>query len=543
MSRRISYPPFWLAAWGVLLTAMLLSFTLLPVDETRYAGVAWEMFHNGQYLVPLSNGEPYAQKPPLLFWLLQAGWLAFGVSDWWPRLATGLCSLLSLYLTLHLARELWLQRDAVAFLAPTILLGSLLWSLWTPAVMFDILLATCTLIAITGVVIAALGRARNGWLLAGLGIGLGILAKGPVILLHVLPVAMLAPFWHPQRERERFGWRGWYGGLLAALAIGTAIALAWAVPAALRGGSAYAQAIFWNQSAGRLVDSFAHRQPFYWYLPWLPLLLFPWSLWPPIWRALARLRRGGGWQSRLLLAWMIPVFAGFSLISGKQVHYLLPLLPGFALLAGRGLDDIDAGLNSRRSWDQWPIGTAMLIVAGILLWVPARTATVHHLPAWVAAISPITALLVVTCALISLLPTRSVEGQTRQLAGVAIALVAVLLIGIGRHAAPYYDLRGAAHFIASIQARHEPVAHVGKYHNRFQFLGRLTHPVTVVGSAQILTWAHTHPNGYVVAYFKHPLNKTGATAPVYTQPYRSQWLAIWPAAAIARQPELVAKMN
>lgn len=542
MSRRISYPLFWLAACGVLLATMLLSFTLLPVDETRYAGVAWEMFHSGQYLVPLSNGEPYAQKPPLLFWLLQAGWLAFGVSDWWPRLATSLCSLLSLFLTLHLARKLWPQRAAIAFLAPTILLGSLLWSLWTPVVMFDILLATCTLIAVTGVVIAARGRTRSGWLLTGLGIGLGILAKGPVILLHVLPPAMLAPLWHPRREH--IGWGGWYAGLLAALAIGAAIALAWAVPAALRGGSDYARAIFWDQSAGRLVDSFAHRQPFYWYLPWLPLLLFPWSLWPPVWRALARLRHRSGWQSRLLLAWIIPAFAGFSFISGKQVHYLLPLLPGFALLAARGLDDVEDGLNSRRSWrDQWPVGAAILIIAGILLWIPARAAVYHHFPAWVAAISPITALGAVVCALISLLPMPSVEGQTRLLTGVAIALVAILLVGIGRYAAPYYDLRGAARFVASIQARHEPVAHVGKYHDRFQFLGRLTRPVTVIGPAQVLAWARAHPQGYVVAYFAHRLSETGAAAPPYAQPYRSHWLTIWPAPALTQHPELIAKMN
>ncbi|HET8700206.1 MAG TPA: hypothetical protein VFL97_00865, partial [Nitrococcus sp.] len=410
----------------------------------------------------------------------------------------------------------------------------------TSAVMFDILLAACALVAIIGIVTAACGRARNGWLLTGCGIGLGILAKGPVILLHVLPLAMLAPLWHPQRERTN-GWGRWYAGLLAALAIGAAIALAWAIPAALQGGRDYAQAIFWHQSAGRLVDSFAHREPFYWYLPWLPLLLFPWSLWPPVWRALAGLRRSGGWQARLLLAWIIPAFAGFSLISGKQVHYLLPLLPGFALLAGRGLAD---GPGRQRGWrDRWLVSAVMLIAAGILLWLPIRATAVHHLPAWVATISPMTALLVIVCALAVLLPIRTVEGQTRLLAGVAIALIAVLLLGIGRCAAPYYDLSGAARVVGSIQARHEPVAHVGKYHDRFQFLGRLTQPVTVIGPAQVLSWARAHPRGYVVAYFAHRLNEAGGITPLYTQPYRDQWLTIWPAIAIAQRPQLVAKMN
>lgn len=538
MNRRIGYPALWLAAGGVLLTAMLSSFTLLPVDETRYAGVAWEMFHRGEYLVPLNNGAPYAQKPPLLFWLLQAGWLAFGVNDWWPRLAPGLCSLLSLFLTMRLARRLWPQRKTIAYLAPTILLGSLLWSLWTPIVMFDVLLAVCVLIAVTGIVTATCGQTPGGWLLAGLGIGLGVLAKGPVVLLHTLPLAILAPYWHPQRDR--IGWRGWYMGLLGALAIGAAIALAWAVPAALQGGSSYAQTIFWKQSAGRLVDSFAHRQPFYWYLPWLPLILFPWSVWPPVWRALIRLRHSGEWQTRLLLAWLIPTFLGFSLVSGKQVHYLLPLLPGFALLISRGLD----GERNNPGWrDQWPVGAALLLVAGILLWVPARSAAYHDFPAWVATISPRTALLVVVFALTSLLPMGNVEKQTRLLAGAAIALIAVLLIGIGRAAAPYYDLSGAARRIAAIQAHGAPVAHVGKYHNRFQFLGRLTRPITVLGSPEVLSWAKAHPDGYVVAYFEHRPDTTGAVTPHYTQPYHSEWLTIWPSATLTQRIELIAEMN
>ena len=57
---------------------------LWPVDETRYASVAWEMWLRGDFLVPHINGEPYSHKPPLLFWLIQAGWALFGVNDWWP---------------------------------------------------------------------------------------------------------------------------------------------------------------------------------------------------------------------------------------------------------------------------------------------------------------------------------------------------------------------------------------------------------------------------------------------------------------------------
>ncbi|TIM05057.1 hypothetical protein [Mesorhizobium sp.] len=43
---------------------------ILPIDETRYLAVAWEMFSRQDFLVPTLNFEPYFHKPPLLFWLI-----------------------------------------------------------------------------------------------------------------------------------------------------------------------------------------------------------------------------------------------------------------------------------------------------------------------------------------------------------------------------------------------------------------------------------------------------------------------------------------
>ena len=62
-----------LAAWAVLAVASIWLRPLWPVDETRYASVAWEMWLRGDFLVPYINGEPYSHKPPLLFWLIQLG--------------------------------------------------------------------------------------------------------------------------------------------------------------------------------------------------------------------------------------------------------------------------------------------------------------------------------------------------------------------------------------------------------------------------------------------------------------------------------------
>src|SRR6186713_711146 len=85
-----------LAAWALLALLPLALRPLLPVDETRYATVGWEMWRRGDLLVPHLNGVPYSDKPPLLFWLIQAGWRIFGAVEAWPRLLPALFSLVNL---------------------------------------------------------------------------------------------------------------------------------------------------------------------------------------------------------------------------------------------------------------------------------------------------------------------------------------------------------------------------------------------------------------------------------------------------------------
>src|SRR5579883_1503643 len=90
--------------WAILVAAGLALRPTLPVDETRYLAVAWEMWTGGNYLVPHLNGIPYHHKPPLLFWLITLGWHVFGVSETWGRLVAPLFALGCLLLSARLAQ-------------------------------------------------------------------------------------------------------------------------------------------------------------------------------------------------------------------------------------------------------------------------------------------------------------------------------------------------------------------------------------------------------------------------------------------------------
>ncbi len=474
--------------WLAVLVTALLTRPLLPVDETRYLAVAWEMWQRGDFLVPYLNGEPYAHKPPLLFWLIQAGWALFGVSETWGRLVAPLVSLASLCLAAALARALWPEARA-ALAVPWLLFGTLVWTVFFTLTQFDMLLVFCVLLGALGLWQAAGGQGR-GWLWLTLALGLGLLAKGPVILLHLLPLALAAPLWAGRPAR---GWAGWYGRVGLALAGGAAMVLAWAIPAAIAGGPEYREAIFWGQTAHRVVDSFAHRQPFWWYLPVFPLMLLPWLAWPRLWAPVLDPAQRGTRPVRFLLTWLVLVLAGFSLVSGKQVKYLLPLLPAALLLAGLGWSRLPA-----RPARAWPALLLLLATGMALLLLPR----LGHAP-WMAAVDGRWGAIALALAVpLAFLPLGS-WGRLRAVTAASALALVLLHLAVVRAAAPAYDLAPLARELARLQAAGVPLAHVGKYHGQFHFLGRLTRPIAEVPEWEALDWARAHPEGYLVLQFSH----------------------------------------
>jgi len=63
----------WLAALALLLIATGIGLRdPWPADEPRFALVARDMVATGEWLLPRVGGQPYADKPPLFFWLIAA---------------------------------------------------------------------------------------------------------------------------------------------------------------------------------------------------------------------------------------------------------------------------------------------------------------------------------------------------------------------------------------------------------------------------------------------------------------------------------------
>jgi 4-amino-4-deoxy-L-arabinose transferase-like glycosyltransferase len=510
--------------WILFMAIAALTRSLWPIDETRYATVAWDMWQNRQWLVPHLNGAPYAHKPPVLFWLMHLGWALFGVNDLWPRLIAPLAGLVTVLLGTRLARRMWPEIPAAALLLPWLLCFGLYWIGFHNMLMFDGLLALWTMLVWTGLW-QATHRMKLGFALVGVGLGMGLLSKGPIILLFGLPPAVLAPLWHPSWP----GWRVWGAGLGRALGIMALIALAWALPAALIGGKDYAADLLWRQSAGRALESFAHRRPWWWYLPILPLMVLPWSLFPASYRALGQVGGlvGRDRGVRFCLSAFVPGLVLCSLVSGKQPHYLLPLLPALMLLLARGM----AGMPLRFSLR--PLAAAVLVAALVLTVAPLWT-WLRSGDNWVADLSPLWgAALLPTVWILWRVPSA---GFLRQIPTVGMVMALLLAFGhltVIRDAGVRFDLTEVSRRLGALERDQHPLAFVGMYRGQFQFMGRLQRTPTLLDSPKdVRLWAMHHPDGIVIDEVDQA--RDCATPPsILCQPHRGHYLVLREAAQLA----------
>ncbi len=317
----------------------------MPIDETRYMAVIWEMWARGNQFLPTLNFQPYYQKAPLLFWLIELGWSLFGVSRAAAMAVLFAIAALIMLFVQRLGVALFPGRAGMRERMPWIVLGSVAFALYATVILFDLLLTACVLAAVLAAMRASRDKGLAFTLLTGFCIGLGLLAKGPVVVIHLLVPFACYPLWRD--EGAGVPPRQFYRRMLLALGVGFVVVCFWLVPAFYQAGTDFAYNLIWKQSVGRVngtVES-AHVRPFYFYLAFVPVLLLPWALSPHLWRVrpIAMVRRMTDRREKRILAylaiWIVWTFVVFSLISGKQPHYIVPVLAPVCLLFGYFLAD------------------------------------------------------------------------------------------------------------------------------------------------------------------------------------------------------------
>ncbi len=361
-SSACSEPPQLLSmALLIVLPALVLypclDFPLFEPDESRYAQIPREMLERGDAVVPTLQREPYLDKPPLFYWLVMLSYRIFGVHDWAARLVPALAVHLTILLTYLLGRRSLGESAALAgALVLTIAPG---FSSMARLLILDGLLTLCVTAALLSAFEAVRGGAfRWGWWLASAcATGLGVLTKGPVALLLLVPVLWL---YRRLVGGRRPGWRGW----LAFAVVVLAVSLPWYALLAQRlpGFVGY---FFWEHNLKRFLAPQMHVRGVWFYGPVLLLALLPTTLLVvPLCRFLLRLEgpcpRSEELGFHVLAGGWCVLF--FTLSACKLPTYILPALPFLALAVGYFLARTDR-LGSRMVRGLGAASLVLLLVA------------------------------------------------------------------------------------------------------------------------------------------------------------------------------------
>lgn len=304
----------WVALAALLFVPLAFNRELMPPDEPRFALIARELYEQGDWIVMHRMGEPYLDKPPLLFWLAALTMHLFGaVSDGLTRVPVLLATLAT---TALLHREVLRTRGAaLAGTAVAIWLTSVL-VLSRGAWMATDMLLCCFVLA----TLVALDRNRP--VCAGLMLALAILSKGPVALLWI-GMAIVA---------------GWNGRTLARpIAIATVVLVvgAWLVPAGMQLGWNKLVTVIWHQNGERFLDSWDNPEPWWYQLTALFTGFSPWSV------VLLPFAVRNTWPVKNQRRWIwlaLGMLIFFSIPAGKRGVYLLPLYPILAIACAEALE-------------------------------------------------------------------------------------------------------------------------------------------------------------------------------------------------------------
>jgi len=372
-------PLLWL---GLLVAAQVLptlgSRDLWAFDEVRHASALRHLLEDGHWLVLHMNGEPYGDKPPVYFWLVAGAARLLGRDGLDAFvLVSGLGGFLLAAVTWLFARRYVALRgppsasgagDRLAWIAALGLMATPLFQLLLRTTRMDhvfaALLLGSTLLLWRGL---SAERPAGSVVAAGALAGLAALVKGPLGVLLPYGGTLAWLLWEGRAARLLRLDVG-AGLLVALLLVG-----AWGGAIVLVEGAPFLERLVTEQLVGRAVDARQQPQPFWFYLPVLPLSLLPWSLllvtvpWrralaPGTWRALWAARRERRSPRAFLVLWPLGNLLLLSVFSSKLFIYVLPLLPPILVLCAEHL--LEGAEERRRRFLRAAAVSAFLVAAG-----------------------------------------------------------------------------------------------------------------------------------------------------------------------------------
>ncbi|CAM3611941.1 ArnT family glycosyltransferase [Vibrio aquimaris] len=364
---------------GVTLVTRLLSlgaYPLMDTTEARYGEMARLMVETNNWITPqFDYGVPFWGKPPLFAWMSALGIKLFGVNEFAVRFPHWLAGVLIVGLVAYFAKRVGFSGLVSALVLST----SGVFLISAGAVMTDIALTLGMSLALIGFYLCWQGSKLWGYL-AFLGLAIGLLAKGPLVIVLVgLAVVPWLVMHHGFLGSLKVLWQRFpmVGGLL----VMGAISIPWYI-AAERATPGFLNYFIIGEHIKRFVVSgwqgdlygTAHNEArgTIWYF-WL-YAAAPWSLILPIlwWNKRKQLGIGIDPESGLLsflVFWMLSPMLLFTFAGNILPAYVLPGIPAMSVLIAILLSDE----GNDNQWFKIVSGVVPILLLGAVIFIQSGT--------------------------------------------------------------------------------------------------------------------------------------------------------------------------
>ncbi len=350
------------------LVSRLISLGLYPLtdpSEGRYADIGRRIVQTGDWITPwIESGVPFWGKPPLSFWMTASSLQVLGETAFAARLPHFLAGLIVLWVVYDMFKRQ--QLPTVALYAVALTTGSVIFFISSGTVMTDAALMVGAALAMRGFWMAVNGdpKRRNlEYYIFSLGLAVGLLAKGPLILVISLgPIGL----WVLYSRNLKFALfeLPWLRGL----ALVALLTLPWYIAAELKTPGFIEYFIVgehWQRYLQRDWDGDlygkGHGKPLGMIWVFALAAMLPWTILLPIlaWLTRKQTRQAVTSNDKSMLLyfgiWALFLLAFFSLSSNVLIAYTLPAVAPLACLAAVWL--------ARR---QAPKATMRTLIAGVV---------------------------------------------------------------------------------------------------------------------------------------------------------------------------------
>ncbi len=351
-------------------------FPETTVDSAKYAAVSRGIFENGDFIHLKIHGEPYLQKPPLLFWLGAIFFRIFGVSIFVFKLPNLLFTFLGIYSTYRLG--LLIHDKQTGIIAAVLYATCEALFLYNMDVHTDALL-TSNIIFGTWQLAEYLNK-RKAWnfILGFTGVGLAMISKGSIGL--AVPVIAVAGFLIAKKDFHTMFSIRWLAGLPILLII---------LYPALKGlydqfGIDGLKFYFWSNNIDRIRGAYTSGGPdYFFFLHSFAYIFVPWSLYT--YTAFVRdfrVWKGNRFQvknANPAYCYSVVVILAIilSISSQQSPHYILPVIPFASIITARLVYDISFTDMYTKTFKLMLIFRNILIA---LLWPMAIVVIVYFFP-------------------------------------------------------------------------------------------------------------------------------------------------------------------